>query len=107
MRHYQINSATDKRNMYFGVVLGLIAPLVVAFSFFKIGVTSGTPWAEFFGWLVKIDYASSLIAVSTLADLALFMGFAYSNKMNVARGLFMATIFWAFMVVVFKFIIQG
>ncbi len=91
----------------YGVVLGLIAPLAVAFSFFYFGVTNGLPWVEFFGWLVKIDFASSLIAVSTLADLALFMGFAYSNKMEIARGIFMATICWAMVVVVFKFIIQG
>ncbi len=104
----QYNSAEQsKKYILIGALMGLIAPLIVAFVFFKVGVTNGMPWADFFGWLVKIDYASSLIAVSTLADLALFMGFAYSNKMEIARGLFMATIFWAFVVVVFKFIIQG
>jgi len=97
-------SSVGINKLAYGVVVGLIAPLIVAFCFFYFGITNGLSWYEFFGWLVKIEFASSLIAVSALADLALFMGFAYSNKMEFARGIFAATVFWAFLVVVFKFV---
>ncbi|MCQ2230109.1 MAG: hypothetical protein MJZ13_10260 [Bacteroidales bacterium] len=91
----------------YGVIAGLLLPLITVYAFFHFGITNGMAWTEFFGWLVKLSYASSLIAVSTLSDLAIFMGFAYSNKMNFARGVFMSTMFWVVVVVVFKFIIQG
>ncbi|MCQ2204104.1 MAG: hypothetical protein MJZ15_06650 [Bacteroidales bacterium] len=90
----------------YGVVLGMILPLLTSFGFFYFGVSAGTSWTDFFSWLVKINFASSLFAVSALSDLAFFMGFAYSNKMNIAKGIFLSTLFWAMVVVVFKFIIQ-
>jgi len=91
----------------YGVIAGVLLPIITIYAFFRFGITNGMDVSEFFGWFIKINYASSLIAVSTLSDLALFMGFAYSNKMNFARGVFMATMFWVLVVIVFKFIIQG
>lgn len=90
----------------YGIILGIILPLITAYAFFYFGITNGLSWYEFFGWLIKINYASSLFAVSALSDLAAFMGFAYSNKMNIARGIFMSTMLWVIVVIVFKFIIQ-
>lgn len=90
----------------YGIVLGIVLPLLTMYGFFSYGVSQGTSWAEFFQWLIKINYAASLIAVSVLSNLAAFMGLAYSNKMRIARGIFMSTMLWVVVVVVFKYIIQ-
>lgn len=89
-----------------GFIVGLVLPLLTAFGFYRYGIHNGLSITEFFSWFVEIKYASSLMAVSALSDLAIFMGLAYSNKMQAARGVFMATVLWALVVIVLKFLVQ-
>ncbi|MCQ2227932.1 MAG: hypothetical protein MJZ01_08505 [Bacteroidales bacterium] len=95
----------DKKR--YGFILGLILPAVTTYAFYYFGMSSGVTLGKFFEWFITIKFASSLIAVSALSNLAAFMGFAYSDKMNFARGIFMATLIWVVVVLVLKFIIQG
>lgn len=89
-----------------GFIAGLILPLLTAFGFYRYGIHNGLSISEFFSWFIEIKFASSLMAVSALSNLALFMGLIYSNKVSAARGVFMATVLWALVVIVLKFLVQ-
>ncbi len=91
---------------WIGVILGLIFPIITAYLFYKLAY-HGTPipFDEFLEALIFIRGIGMLLAVSCLPNLALFSIFVNINKLKISRGLFLATMVFAFAIIVFKFIV--
>ncbi len=90
----------------YGLVLGLILPPLTSLAFYKFVYTGYKSFPDFIDGLIFLDSAAMFVAVCALSNLAFFMLFAYLNKLNIARGIFLATVFYALVVLVFKFLIQ-
>lgn len=90
----------------YGFGLGLVLPAVTALLFYKFAYRGLKTFEGFIDELIFLDSASMLLAVCALSNLAFFLVFAHLNKLNIARGLFIATILYGIGVLVLKFIVQ-
>lgn len=87
-----------------GFVIGMIFPIVTSLLFFKFAYAGVLPYFEFLQQMMAIGGAGMLIAVSCLPNLALFTLLAYTDHLKVSRGLFLATLIYAFAIVIVKFV---
>lgn len=88
-----------------GFVAGLILPIVTTLLFYKFAYSGLLPFWEFLNQMLFIRGVGMLIAVSCLPNLAIFTVLAYTDRLKVSRGLFLATLIYAFAIVVVNFIL--
>lgn len=86
-----------------GCVLGVSLPVLTTLLFFKYAYAGALPFFDFLAQMMEIRGVGMLIAVSCLPNLALFSVFAFTDRLKVARGIFLATLLYAFAIVVVKF----
>lgn len=91
---------------WIGLVAGFVLPIVTTLLFYKFAYKGTAAFFDFLHALLILDSVAILLAVSCLSNLAVFLVVAYMNKIALARGLFMMTMFYAIVVVVLKFAIQ-
>ena len=89
---------------WLGFALGLFLPVLTTIVFYKYGYTGDLPISQFLSQLFYLRGIPMLLAVSCLPNLALFSIFVNTNKLLISRGLFLATLLFAFGIVVLKFI---
>jgi hypothetical protein len=93
-----------KDNLRLGLVLGLVAPIIslVVYYFVKFSAYSV---GEFFRFLLANKPQITAVSVPCLvANIALFTYYINSHKDNTAKGIFAATIIYAILALLFKFI---
>lgn len=94
----------DKK--YIGIILGIILPAITTWFLYKYSYGGQYSWDDFVNAMIMLNSMSTMLAVACLSNLAVFTIFAYTDKLNIARGLIISTVLWAIVIVVFKFIIQ-
>jgi hypothetical protein len=93
-----------KDSTILGLIIGLIAPLLVIFGFWKYQF-GHTSLIGFYEVMVQSNNLPGLISIGLLGNLAAFFLF-YRQKLDIsARGVIMATFFYGLIIVVLKFFV--
>ena len=91
---------------YIGAALGLTLPALTSLALWQFAYRGQQEFMDFVWSLASLDSASTLIAVCSLPNLALFILFVNFNKIKFARGVFLTTLLYALLLVIFKFGLQ-
>ena len=92
-----------KDNFIFGLALGFIAP-VLAFMLYKLYKFKGLTLTEMLQWMkLNPNLISVSISVSLLANAILFTIYINGNRDKTAKGIFVLTIIYAIIAMVFKY----
>lgn len=92
----------DKKQMFLGAILGTMVPPIA----FVIWVFLLTDYSiiEAKNLVVKGNLYSEVLSLSAIANMIIFYVFLNKNKIFIARGILLITIFLAFIVLATKFI---
>ena len=92
-----------KDNFVFGIALGIIAPMI-GFLIYKLVKFKELSLPEMFQWLkMNPSLITVFISVSLLANAILFTIYINSNRDKTAKGIFIMTMFYAVIALVFKY----
>ncbi|MEO8862641.1 MAG: hypothetical protein ABI358_14530 [Ginsengibacter sp.] len=92
-----------KDNFIFGLALGFIAPLI-AFMLYKLYKFKGLTLTEMLQWMkLNPNLISVSISVSLLANAILFTIYINGHRDKTAKGIFVLTIIYAIIAMVFKY----
>ena len=92
-----------KDNFVFGLVLGLVAP-IIAMLIYKMYKLQGLTITEMFQWFkLNPNLVSGFISVSLLANAILFTIYINGRRDNTAKGIFVLTIIYAAVAMIFKY----
>jgi len=93
-------------NIRIGILLGILAPLLTFVVVYLVAFR-GMSFTEYMDLLMYRKKLSSVISLSVIPNLLLFFIFIWLNYLYSARGTLAATIFFALVVVVTKFLIRA
>ena len=92
-----------KDNFVFGLALGLIAPMI-GFLVYKLIKFKGLTLEEMFQWMkLNPSLITVSISVSLMANAILFPIYINGNCDKTAKGIFVLTIIYAVVAMIFKF----
>ena len=92
-----------KDNFNFGLALGFIAPML-AFMLYKLYKFKGLTLTEMLQWMkLNPNLISVSISVSLLANAILFTIYINGHRDKTAKGIFVLTIIYAIIAMVFKY----
>lgn len=92
-----------KDNFIFGLALGLIAPLI-GFMLYKLYKFKGLTLTEMLQWMkMNPNLISVSISVSLLANAILFTIYINGHRDKTAKGIFVLTIIYAIIAMIFKY----
>ena len=92
-----------KDNFIFGMALGLVAPLI-GFMLFKLYKFNGLTLTEMLQWMkFNPNLISISISVSLLANAILFTIYINGHRDKTAKGIFILTIIYAVIAMIFKY----
>ncbi len=92
-----------KDNFIFGLALGLIAPLI-GFMLYKLYKFKGLTLSEMLQWMkMNPNLISVSISVSLLANAILFTIYINGHRDKTAKGIFVLTIIYAIIAMIFKY----
>ena len=93
-----------KDNFIFGLVLGLIAP-VFGFLLYKFVKFRPFTITEMFQWIrMNPNLITVFISVSLFANAALFTIYINGHRDKTAKGIFVVTIIYAVIAMLFKYL---
>ena len=94
-----------KDNLRLGLVLGLVAPIVSLAIYYFVKFYPTFSMRDFFFFLRTNKQQVTAISVPCLvANIALFTYYINSHKDSTAKGIFAATILYAIVALLFKFV---
>lgn len=92
-----------KDNFVFGLALGLIAP-IIGFMLFKLYKFKGLTLSEMLQWMrFNPNLITISISVSLMANAILFTIYINGHRDKTAKGIFVLTIIYAVIAMIFKF----
>ena len=92
-----------KDNFVFGLAIGLIAPLI-GFLLFKLVRYSSFSISEMIQWLkLNPNLITVFISVSLFANALLFTVYINGHRDKTARGIFLMTVIYAVIALIFKY----
>jgi hypothetical protein len=92
-----------KDNFIFGMALGLVAP-VIGFMLFKLYKFNGLTLSEMLQWMkFNPNLISISISVSLMANAVLFTIYINGHRDKTAKGIFILTVIYAIIAMVFKY----
>ena len=92
-----------KDNFIFGLALGLIAPLI-GFMLFKLYKFRGLTLAEMLQWMkLNPNLITVSISVSLMANAILFTIYINGHRDKTAKGIFVLTVIYAIIAMIFKY----
>ena len=92
-----------KDNFVFGIALGIVAPMI-GFLIYKLVKFKELSLPEMFQWLkMNPSLITVFISVSLLANAILFTIYINSTRDQTAKGIFIMTMFYAVIALVFKY----
>ena len=93
-----------KDNLKLGILLGLVAPLVSLVIYYYVKF-SAVPFAEFLSFLHHNREQITAVSVPCLLlNIVLFTIYINSHRDMTAKGIFVATLVYAIVALLFKFI---
>ena len=94
-----------KDNLRLGLVLGLVAPIISLVIYYFVRFYPTYPIREFYFFLRTNKQQVTAISVPCLlANIGLFTYYINSHKDSTAKGIFVATILYAIVALLFKFV---
>ena len=94
-----------KDNLRLGMILGLIAPIISLVVYYFIKFFPTFSLREFFTYLAHNKAQITALSVPCLVlNIALFTYYINSHRDSTAKGIFAATLIYAILALVFKFI---
>jgi len=90
-----------KDNIFTGLIAGLVAPLVAFCIYAKIKLPS-EKLTDIFSSITGLGILSAIISLCVFVNLLVFFMFIWTKADRSARGVLMATFFYAIIVVVLK-----
>ena len=94
-----------KDNLRLGLILGLVAPIISLFIYYFIKFYPTFSLRDFFYFLRTNKSQITAVSVPCLVlNIALFTYYINSHKDSTAKGIFAATIVYAVLALVFKFV---
>jgi hypothetical protein len=94
-----------KDNLRLGLVLGLVAPIVSLLVYYLVKFYPTFSMRDFFFFLRTNKQQVTAISVPCLvANIALFTYYINSHRDSTAKGIFAATILYAILALLFKFV---
>jgi hypothetical protein len=94
-----------KDNLRLGLILGLVAPIISLFIYYFIKFYPTFSLKDFFYFLRTNKSQITAVSVPCLVlNIALFTYYINSHKDSTAKGIFAATIVYAILALVFKFV---
>jgi hypothetical protein len=91
-------------NIYLGIILGLIVPVITVFLVYKIRFNQFN-WEEFINLFVQRRVLSSLLSLCVIPNLLVFMIFIWLNHLYSARGVLLSTFIVGIIIVGVKFLL--
>lgn len=92
-----------KDNFVFGAALGLVAP-VIGFMLFKLYKFKSLTLTEMFQWMkFNPNLITVSISVSLMANAILFTIYINGHRDETAKGIFVVTVIYAIIALIFKF----
>ncbi len=92
-----------KDNFVFGITLGIIAPMI-GFLIYKLIKFKELSLSEMFQWLkMNPSLITVSISVSLLANAILFTIYINGNRDKTAKGIFIMTMIYAVIALIFKY----
>jgi len=93
-----------KDNLKLGMVLGLVAPIISLVIYYYVKF-SPVPFSEFISFLhYHRDQITAVSVPCLLLNIALFTVYINSHRDQTAKGVFVATLIYAIVALLFKFI---
>lgn len=92
---------SDKSKFWWGFVPGIILPPLFMVVYFFINVDTDA-YLTFFKEMVKERIFPALVAVSAVMNLLIFYYFMQKEKWQAGRGVIMATMIYALIMLAFK-----
>ena len=94
-----------KDNLRLGLILGLVAPILSLFFYYLVKFYPTFSLKDFFYFLRTNKSQITAVSVPCLVlNIALFTYYINSHKDSTAKGIFAATIVYAILALVFKFV---
>jgi hypothetical protein len=94
-----------KDNLRLGLVLGLIAPILSLFVYYFVRFYPTYSFREFMGFIRSNKSQVTAISVPCLVlNIVLFTVYINSHRDQTAKGVFAATLIYAIVALLFKFI---
>lgn len=90
--------------LYVGLVLGLLVPVIALFIYNQAFFDHLSPW-EFLQIMITKRKISAVISLGVLPNLLVFFIFIRLNYLYSARGVLAATLVYALLAVITKFLI--
>lgn len=91
--------------LLFGVLLGLILPLLTSYLIYKASYEGQYGFYEFLQGLIQLKSLGRLISISVIPNLAVFILVVTYEKLIFAKGLVFATAFWVVVVLAVRFLL--
>ena len=92
-----------KDNFIFGIALGVLAP-IIGFLLYKTIKFKGLTLEEMFQWMkMNPNLISASISISLLTNAILFTIYINGHRDKTAKGIFIITVFYAILAMVFKY----
>jgi hypothetical protein len=91
-------------NIYLGIILGLIIPVISVFLIYKIRFNQYN-LEEFINLFIQRKVLSSLLSLCVIPNLLMFMIFIWLNYLYSARGVLLSTFVVGFIIVGVKFLL--
>ncbi|MFB6319343.1 hypothetical protein [Saccharicrinis sp. FJH54] len=92
----------DYSKFWWGFLPGIVLPPVIMAVYFFVNVSSDA-YLPFFKEMVKMRIFPALVAVSSIVNLIIFYYFMQKEKWNAGRGVILATMLYALIMMAFKF----
>ena len=92
-----------QRDVFLGLLLGLAFPLACFAAYAKYRFPD-VPLTEILGHIRKLDIIATMLSLAVFPNLLLFFIFIWRNADKVSRGILGATLLYAFVVVILKFL---
>lgn len=89
--------------MWAGFVVGMVLPACTTYLLYAVAYHGHLSFAEFLNAILDMKNMSRLLAVSALPNLIVFLIAINLDRLLAARGIVMATLAQAILVVIFKF----
>ena len=92
----------DHSKFWWGFLPGIVLPPVIMVIYFFVNVSTDA-YLAFFQEMVKQRIFPALVAVSSIVNLIIFYYFMQKEKWNAGRGVILATMLYALVMMAFKF----
>jgi len=89
---------------WFGVILGMFFPLIGVFVYYLIA-SLDISFRLFLISVFEMNLVSKVLSLGLLANLIIFLIFFNLHKDRIARGIIIATFFYAFVILIFRFFV--